>query len=122
GKHIAILGLGGLGHLGVQIAKALGARVTVLDISAEKRADALRLGADDFRLVTDTTTFAELHSTLDLIVSTVPVNIDLDAYLRLLANDGTLVITGVPQTPLSVHATSLLDNRRSLAGTRSGGI
>jgi alcohol dehydrogenase (NADP+) len=122
GKRIAILGLGGLGHLGVRIAKALGAKVTVLDLSETKRGDALRLGADDFWLASNPKTFAELANKLDLIVSTVPVSVDLDSYLGLLALNGALVNTGVPETPLSVMATSLLTNRRSIAGTRTGGI
>jgi uncharacterized zinc-type alcohol dehydrogenase-like protein len=122
GKRVAILGFGGLGHVGVQIAKALGAHTTVLELSASKCEDALRLGADDFRLTTDAATFADLASTLDLIISTVPVTLDLDAYLGLLARDGTLVNVGVPDKPLSVAAMSLLRNRRSIAGTLSGGL
>jgi uncharacterized zinc-type alcohol dehydrogenase-like protein len=122
GKRVAILGFGGLGHVGVQIAKALGAHTTVLELSAAKREDALRLGADDFRLTTDAATFADLANTLDLIISTVPVTLDLDAYLGLLARDGTLVNVGVPDEPLSVAAMSLLRNRRSIAGTLSGGL
>jgi uncharacterized zinc-type alcohol dehydrogenase-like protein len=122
GKHVGILGFGGLGHLGVQIAHALGARVTVFDLAEEKREDALRLGADDFRLASDPATFRELAGRLDLIVSTVPAGIDMDAWLGLLALDGTLVNTGVPEKPLSIDAVSLLDNRRSIAGTRTGSI
>jgi uncharacterized zinc-type alcohol dehydrogenase-like protein len=122
GKRVGILGFGGLGHLGVQIAKALGATVTVLDLSDAKRSDALRLGADKFRLVSDPATFVELAGSLDLIISTVPVTIDIDSYLGLLALNGTLVNTGVPPKPLSVTATNLLTNRRAIAGTRTGGI
>lgn len=122
GRKVSIIGFGGLGHIGVQIARAMGARVTVFDLDEGKRKDALRLGATDFHLVSDPRMFSELASSLDLIVSTVPVSLDLDAWLRLLALNGTLVNTGVPSKPLSVNATSLLDNRRSLAGTRSGGI
>lgn len=122
GKKVAILGIGGLGHLGVQIAAAMGAEVVALDISEGKRADALRLGATDFRLVTAPETFGDLKGSIDLIISTVPVDIDLDQYLGLLALDGVFVNTGVPPKPLSVDATNLLNNRRSLSGTRSGGI
>lgn len=122
GKHVGIMGLGGLGHIGVQIAHAMGARVTVFELAETKRHDALRLGADNFRLVNDPATFADLASNLDLIISTVPVSVEMDRYLALLSLDGTLINTGVPHKPLSIDATSLLNNRRSVSGTRSGGI
>jgi uncharacterized zinc-type alcohol dehydrogenase-like protein len=122
GKRVAIVGFGGLGHVGVQIARAMGAHTTVLDLSPAKRADALRLGADEYRVATDPDTFTELANSLDLIISTVPVSVDLDAYLGLLKRDGTFVNLGVPDQPLSVSAISLLRNRRSIAGTLSGGL
>lgn len=122
GKFVAILGFGGVGHVGVKIAKALGAHTTVFDLSLAKREDALGMGADDYRLSTDPETFTELASRFDLIISTVPANLDMDAFLGLLARDGTMVNLGVPDRPLSASAVSLLTNRRSLAGTRSGGI
>ncbi len=122
GKRVAIVGFGGLGHVGVQISKALGAHTTVLDLTLAKRDDALRLGADDYRLTTDAATFTDLADSFDLIISTVPVNVDLDAWLGLLALDGTLVNLSVPEKPLSISAVSLLNNRRSIAGTRSGGL
>ena len=106
----------------MQISKALGAHTTVLDLSLAKRDDALRLGADEYRATTDADTFTALADSFDLIVSTVPVNVDLDAYLGLLARDGTFVNLSVPQKPLSISAVSLLNNRRSIAGTRSGGL
>jgi uncharacterized zinc-type alcohol dehydrogenase-like protein len=122
GKRVAIVGFGGLGHMGVQIAKAMGAHTTVLDLSPAKRDDALRLGADEYLIVTDASTFTDLANSFDLIISTVPANVDLDAYLGLLARDGTFVNLGVPDKPLSVFAMSLLRNRRSIAGTLSGGL
>jgi uncharacterized zinc-type alcohol dehydrogenase-like protein len=122
GKRVAIVGFGGLGHVGVQISRALGAHTTVVEVSPAKRDDALRLGADDYRLATDAGAFAELASSFDLIISTVPATIDLDAYLGLLATDGTFVNLGVPDRPLSVSAMSLLRNRRSIAGTLSAGL
>lgn len=122
GKRVAIVGFGGLGHIGVQIAHALGAHTTVLDLSLSKREDGLRMGADDYRATTDPATFTELANSFDLIVSTVPVSVDLDAFLGLLRRDGTLVNLGVPEKPLSVAAFSLLNNRRSMAGTLSGGL
>jgi alcohol dehydrogenase (NADP+) len=122
GQRVAILGFGGLGHVGVQIAKALGAHATALDLSLDKRDDGLRLGADDYRATTDASTFADLAGTLDLIVNTVPARIDLDAYLGLLALDGTLVNIGLSDSPLSIAPFSLITNGRSIAGSRIGGI
>ncbi len=94
----------------------------MLDIAENKRDDAMRLGANEFRLATDPRTFRDLAGRIDLIISTVPVDIDLDEYAGLLALDGTFVNTGVPAKPLSIDAINLLNNRRSVAGTRSGGI
>ncbi len=122
GKRVAIVGFGGLGHVGVSIAHALGAYTTVLDLVEEKRADAIGRGADDYRLVTDPTTFTDLAGSLDLIVSTVPADIDYDAFLRMLTLNGTLVNLGVPKKPISFDVFSLLYNRRSIAGTLVGGI
>ena len=122
GMRVAIVGCGGLGHVGVSISHALGAHTTVLDLVEDKRADAMRRGADDYRLVTDPTTFTDLASSFDLIVSTVPANIDYDAFLKMLTLDGTLVNLGVPKKPISLNVFSLLYNRRSIAGTLVGGI
>jgi uncharacterized zinc-type alcohol dehydrogenase-like protein len=122
GKRVAIVGFGGLGHVGVQISKALGAHTTALDLSPAKRDDALRLGADEFRITADAGIFTDLAESFDLIISTVPVHVDLDAYLGLLARDGTLVNLGVPEKPLAIFPFSLLRNRRSIAGTLSGGL
>ena len=108
GKRVGIVGFGGLGHVGVQIAKALGAHTTVFDLSSAKRDDALRLGADEFLLANDAPAFSAVANSFDLIISTVPANVDLDAYLGLLARDGTYVNLGVPDKPLSVSAMSLL--------------
>lgn len=119
GKRVAILGLGGLGHVGVMIAKAMGAQVTVIEVAEAKREAAMRCGADDFALASDV---GRLAGQIDLIVSTVPASFPLDPVLAMLALDGVLVNTSIPEAPLSVAATSLLDNRRSIAGTRSGGI
>jgi len=102
GKRVAILGLGGLGHLGVQIASAMGAYVTVLDLSLAKQEDGFRLGADDHRCTTDPSVFKDLASSFDLILSTVPENVDLDTYIGLLALDGTFVnISSGQQKPLT---------------------
>lgn len=122
GTRVGIIGFGGLGHVGVQIAHAMGAHTTVLDLSAAKGPDALRLGADAFHLASDDRTFSALAGAFDLIISTVPVQVDLDRYLGLLAIDGTFVTLSIPGGPLSVSAAMLLANRRSIAGTRSGGL
>jgi uncharacterized zinc-type alcohol dehydrogenase-like protein len=99
GKRVAILGLGGLGHVAVQISKALGARTTVLDLSLDKREDGLRLGADDYRATRDPEALAHLAGAFDLIISTVPANFDIVPYLGLLDLDGTFVNIGVPGEP-----------------------
>jgi uncharacterized zinc-type alcohol dehydrogenase-like protein len=122
GTKVAIVGLGGLGHMGVKIAHALGAEVTVLSQSLKKQEDGLRLGADDYRATSDPDTFQALAGRFDLIVNTVSAAIDLDAYLGLLAVDGTLVNVGAPAEPLSLHAMSLIGARRSFAGSMIGGI
>jgi alcohol dehydrogenase (NADP+) len=122
GKRVAIIGFGGLGHIGVQIAAALGASTTVINKTADQRDDALRLGAADFRSTNDPRTYSELASSFDLIVSTVPASYDLDVHLNLLGQDGTFVNLGVPEKPLSIQPYSLLTNRRSIVGSMSGGM
>jgi len=122
GKKVAVVGLGGLGHMGVKIAHALGAEVTVLSQSLKKQEDGLRLGADSYFATSDPDTFTELAGRFDLILNTVSARIDLDAYLGLLAVDGTLVNVGAPPEPLSVNVFSLIGARRSFAGSMIGGI
>jgi len=122
GKRVAIVGLGGLGHMGVKIAHAMGAEVTVLSQSLKKQEDGLRLGADRYFATSDPETFRQLRGSFDLIVNTVSANLDLDRYLGLLAVDGTLVEVGAPEHPMSLRAFSLIPARRSLAGSMIGGI
>jgi len=122
GKKVAVVGLGGLGHMAVKIAHALGAEVTVLSQSLKKQEDGLRLGADSYYATSAPATFDELAGRFDLIVNTVSAHIDVDAYLGLLAVDGTLVNVGAPPEPLSVNAFSLITARRSFAGSMIGGI
>lgn len=122
GKKVAIVGLGGLGHMGVKIAHAMGAEVTVLSQSLKKREDGLRLGAEAYYATSDPATFEQLAGRFDLIINTVSAAIDVDAYLGLLAVDGTLVNVGAPPEPLSVNAFSLITARRSFAGSMIGGI
>ncbi|MGP4113144.1 NAD(P)-dependent alcohol dehydrogenase [Streptomyces sp. 4N509B] len=122
GTRVAIVGMGGLGHMGVKIAHAMGAEVTVLSQSLRKREDGLRLGADDYRATDDPATFTELARSFDLVVSTVSVPLDLGAYLRLLRTDGTLVNVGVPEEPVSLNLAALIGGRTRLAGSNIGGI
>nr|WP_202926952.1 NAD(P)-dependent alcohol dehydrogenase [Gordonia desulfuricans] len=122
GKKVAIIGLGGLGHVGVQLAHALGAEVTVLSQSLRKEADGKRFGADHYYATSEPETFRTLRNEFDLILNTVSVNLDLDRYLSMLAVDGSFVELGLPENPLSVRGFSLLKNRRSLAGSLIGGI
>jgi uncharacterized zinc-type alcohol dehydrogenase-like protein len=122
GKKVAIIGLGGLGHMAVKIAHTLGAEVTVLSQTLSKQVDGLKLGADHYYATSDPKTFVDLVGTFDLIVNTVSAKVDLDAYLSLLALDGTLVNVGAPGEPLSVNVFSLIGRRRSFAGSLIGGI
>ncbi len=101
--------------MAVKIAHALGADVTVLSQSLKKQEDGLRLGADHYYATSNPATFEQLAGTFDLIVNTVSAHIDVDAYLGLLALDGTLVNVGVPAEPLSLNAFSLIDARRRYA-------
>jgi len=122
GKKVAIVGLGGLGHMAVKIAHAMGAEVTVLSQSLKKQEDGLRLGADHYYATSDETTFTNLAGTFDLIINTVSAAIDINAYLQLLALDGALVNVGAPAEPLPVQVFSLILGRRSFAGSAIGGI
>jgi alcohol dehydrogenase (NADP+) len=122
GRKVAVVGLGGLGHMAVKLAAAMGAEVTVLSQSLKKQEDGLRLGATDYFATSDPDTFRQLAGRFDLIVNTVSAPIDLDAYLSLLAVDGTLVYVGAPPEPLSIDVFSLISTRRSVAGSTIGGI
>ncbi len=122
GKKVAIIGLGGLGHMGVKIAHAMGAEVTVLSQSLKKMEDGLRLGADHYYATSDPDTFTTLAGSFDLILNTVSANLDMGDYLDLLAVDGTLVELGAPEQPLSVPFFPLGAGRRSIAGSMIGGI
>ncbi|WP_416962205.1 NAD(P)-dependent alcohol dehydrogenase [Streptomyces sp. Agncl-13] len=122
GKKVAIVGMGGLGHMGVKIAHALGAEVTVLSQSLRKQEDGLKLGADHYYATSDPKTFEELRGSLDLIVSTVSAPLDLGAYLSLLKTDGALVNVGAPEEPVSLNLFSVIGGRKTLAGSGIGGI
>ncbi len=122
GKKVAIVGLGGLGHMGVKIAHALGAEVTVLSQSLRKKDDGLRLGASHYYATSDEATFEELAGTFDLILSTVSAPLGLDRYLGLLKVDGALVNVGAPEEPVSLNLFSVIGGRKTLAGSMIGGI
>ena len=120
--RLAIVGLGGLGHVGVKLGAALGAEVTVLSQSLKKMEDGLRLGASNYYATADPATFKKLRGSFDLILNTVSANLDLGEYLKLLDVDGTLVELGIPEHPMEVAAFALALARRSLAGSNIGGI
>lgn len=122
GKKVAVVGLGGLGHMAVKIAHAMGADVTVLSQSLTKHEDGLRLGADHYYATSDEITFTDLAGSFDLIINTVSAFIDINAYLQLLRLDGALVNVGAPAEPLPVQVFSLIMGRRSFAGSAIGGI
>ncbi|MFC7449415.1 NAD(P)-dependent alcohol dehydrogenase [Rhodococcus daqingensis] len=122
GKRVAIIGMGGLGHVGVKIAAALGAEVTVLSQTLSKQDDGLRFGAHHYHATSDPATFKALRSRFDLILNTVSVNLDIDLYMSTLAINGVLVELGMPEKPIRVSGFSLAANRRSLAGSMVGGI
>ncbi len=122
GKKVAIVGLGGLGHMGVKLAHALGAEVTVLSQSLKKQADGKRMGADHFYATSDPETFTNLKGYFDLIINTVSAQIDWNEYLSMLKVDGSMVIVGLPAKDIPISAFSLTAGRRSLAGSQIGGI
>lgn len=122
GKKVAIVGLGGLGHMGVKIAHALGAEVTVLSQSLKKQADGKRLGADHFYATSDPGTFTKLAGYFDLIVNTISAQVNWNEYLDLLKLDGALVVVGLPDKDVPIGAFSLTSRRRSLAGSQIGSI
>lgn len=121
GDKVAIVGLGGLGHMAVKIAHAMGAHVTVLSHSPGKRDDALKLGADDFCATRDGDVFKSHAGKFDFILDTVSAQHDYNAYLGLLKRDGTMVLLGIPD-PTPISAGPLVMRRRRLAGSLIGGI
>ncbi|HPU14377.1 MAG TPA: NAD(P)-dependent alcohol dehydrogenase [Aeromicrobium sp.] len=122
GSRVAIVGLGGLGHMGVKIANALGAEVTVISRGTKKQDDALALGAHHYLDSTDSQAFRGAAGSFDLIINTVSASLKISSYLRLLDVAGVLVNVGAPPEPFSVPAFSLISGRRSLAGSTTGGI
>jgi len=122
GTKVAVVGMGGLGHMAVKIAHAMGAEVTVLSQTLSKRDDGLRFGADHYYATSDAATFDTLANKFDLIVNTVSAPVDLQQYLALLRLDGTMVNVGAPAEPLPVSVFALMGNRRSYAASGIGSI
>ncbi|MBK9516297.1 MAG: NAD(P)-dependent alcohol dehydrogenase [Anaeromyxobacter sp.] len=122
GTRVGVVGLGGLGHMAVKLGAALGAEVTMLSTSKAKEADARRLGAHEFGLTSDRSTFKRLAGRFDVIIDTISAPHDYNAYLGMVAVDGAMVLLGVPPAPTPVHAFSLIPGRKSLAGSLVGGI
>ena len=122
GKQVGIVGLGGLGHMGVKIARALGAEVTVLSHSEAKRSDAMKMGAHHFVVTKDGSAFAQYANHFDLIINTVSAGINMADYFNLLKLDATLVVVGIPDKPLSIHPFPLVLKRRNYSGSLIGSI
>lgn len=122
GQKVAVVGLGGLGHMAVKLANAMGAEVSVLSTSDKKKEDALKFGAKNFYNTSNGKVFSELYGKFDLILNSVSANIDLGKYLGLLKRDGTMVLLGAPEKPAELGAFPLIVGRKSLAGSLIGGI
>jgi uncharacterized zinc-type alcohol dehydrogenase-like protein len=122
GKKVGVLGIGGLGHLAIKIAKAMGAEVIVFTTSPSKVADAKRLGADHAILSSDADAMAEYNRQLHFIIDTVSAKHDVNIYLNLLRHDGTVVLVGLPPAPIEIGAFNVIMGRRSFAGSNIGGI
>jgi len=122
GQRVGILGLGVLGHMGVKLAAAMGAEVTLLSSSPSKKEDARRLGAHDFVVTTEKGALDAHRGRFDLILDSVSAPHDLAAYVGLLRPEGTLVLLGAPTTPYELPAFSLIMGRRGVAGSLIGGI
>ena len=122
GKKVGVVGLGGLGHMGVKFARAFGAHVVVFTTSPNKKEDALRLGADEVVISSNTDEMQKHGGSFDFILDTVSAAHDINAYLNLLCRDGNITLVGAPEKPLDVSAFSLIMGRRSLCGSNIGGI
>src|SRR5690554_5670614 len=122
GDKLAVVGLGGLGHMAVQIASSMGAEVTVLSRSKEKKKDAQRLGAHHFEITTDKENMKKLANSFDFIIDTVSAKHDYNDYIKLLRTNGVMILLGVPPTPSDIQAHNLIGGRRSLVGSLVGGI
>jgi alcohol dehydrogenase (NADP+) len=121
-KKVGIVGLGGLGHMGVKFAHALGAHVVVFSTSPSKKEDALRLGADEVVISRNADEMQKHDESFDFILDAVSADHDINAYINLLRRDGNITLVGAPEKPLSVPAFGLIMRRRSLSGSPIGGI
>jgi uncharacterized zinc-type alcohol dehydrogenase-like protein len=119
-SRVGVIGIGGLGHLGLQFAKTLGAEVTAFSTSKDKEAEAIEFGADHFVNTRDTGAFKKIAGSFDLLLSTVNADQDWQAYVNSLRPKGTLCIVGVPPSPIAVQAFSLISQQRSLSGSTIG--
>ncbi len=122
GKKVGVVGLGGLGHMGVKFAHALGAHVVVFTTSPKKRDDALRLGADEVAVSSDANEMQKHLGSFDFVLDAVSAHHDINVYLNMLRRDGHIVMLGAPEKPLAVSVFSLIMGRRSLSGSPIGGI
>lgn len=122
GSRVAVVGMGGLGHMGVQIAAALGAEVTVLSHSASKRDDALRLGATDLVVTSDPGALDSMHQRFDFVLNTVAAPLDWEAYLNTLRVDGVMCNVALPKEPFTAPVRAFTNTRRSFVGSLIGGI
>ena len=122
GKRVAVIGMGGLGHMAVQIAHAMGAHVTVLSRTLAKQEEGLALGADEYFATENPDALKSLRGRFDLIINTVSADVPVDRYLSTLRLDGALVFVGLPENPQQFRVFSLTGARRSLAGSNIGGI
>lgn len=122
GSRVAVVGLGGLGHMAVKLGVAMGAEVTVLSQSLKKMEDGLRLGATNYYATGDRDTFKNLRNSFDVILNTVSANLDLGRYLEMVDRDGVFVELGAPENPLVVPPFSIIGMRRSISGSMIGGI
>ena len=122
GTKVGVLGLGGLGHMGVKLAVAMGAEVTMLSHTASKEADARRLGAHKFILTSDENQINSVKGYFDFILDTVSANHDYNFYLGLLRTSGVMVCVGAPEQPATVPAFNLIFGRKSIAGSLIGGL
>jgi len=122
GKKVGVVGLGGLGHMGVKFARAFGAHVVVFTTSANKKEDALRLGADEVIISTNAEEMQKHAGTFDFILDTIAAQHDINAYINMLGRDSNLTLVGAPEKPFAVSAFALLFGRRSLSGSLIGGL
>jgi Zn-dependent alcohol dehydrogenases len=122
GKSVAVVGLGGLGHMAVKLAHAMGADVTVISRSFNKKEDAEAMGAVSYVATSDQASVEKTQNKFDLIINTVSSPADMNTYLGMLKRDGTMVLVGAPPDDLPVKAFSLIPGRKSLAGSTIGGI